>query len=114
MRYGSFELRDSVSVPQLEDAFRYGYWQRLVYPIDIVLLHWAAIVVSDTTASNIRQGRALVLENDGRVAPKDYLERHPQTLSNHHCRAYTLDGRLLSVICFDSERGQWRPEKVFM
>lgn len=40
LRYGLFDIREAVSVPQLEDAFRYGYWQRFIYPVDSVLLHW--------------------------------------------------------------------------
>jgi len=97
LRYGLFNIEDAVSLPQLEDAFRYGYWQRFVYPIDIVLLHWAAIVVNDDTGRLIRNGRPLVLDKD----------------VGSHCRVYTLDGCFLGVLRFNAEKGQWQPEKVF-
>ena len=103
LRYGLFDVADAVSLPQLEDAFRYGYWQRFVYPMDIVLLHWAAIVVNDDTGQLIRSGRPLDLRDDsGEQA--DYLR----------CRVYTLDGCFLGVLRFSPERGQWQPEKVFL
>lgn len=103
LRYGLFDVADAVSLPQLGDAFRYGYWQRFVYPMDIVLLHWAAIVVNDDTGQLIRSGRSLDLKDDsGEQA--DYLR----------CRVYTLDGCFLGVLRFSPERGQWQPEKVFL
>ncbi len=105
LRCGVFNIRDAVSVPQLEDAFRYGYWQHLIYPIDIVLLHWTAIVVSDDTERVIRNGSPLTLENYDSSAPPS---------SENQCRAYNPDGRFLGVLRFNPERGQWQPKKVFL
>ncbi len=104
LRCGLFGIEDAVSVPQLEDALRYGYWQHFIYPIDIVLLHWAAMVVGGATEEDIRNGRPLVLESDGSLLASSYGNR---------CRVYTRDGCFLGMLCFDSERGQWQPEKVF-
>ena len=105
LRCGSFNIRDAVALPQLEDAFRYGYWQHLVYPIDTVLLHWTAIVVSNDTERAIRNGSPLVSENYDIPAP-------PST--ENHCRAYTHDGRFLGVLRFNPERGRWQPRKVLL
>jgi len=99
LRCGLFDIRDAVSVPQLEDAFRYGYWQQFIYPIDSVLLHWAAMVVSDDAGQSIRNGRPLVLGTG--------------SCSENRCRAYALDGRFLGVLRFNLGKGQWQPEKVF-
>ncbi len=104
LRCGLFDIEDAVSVPQLEDAFRYGYWQHFIYPIDIVLLRWAAMVVGDATEKDIRNGRPLVFERDDSLPRPSYSAR---------CRVYTRDGCFLGVLCFNSERGQWQPEKVF-
>ncbi len=98
-RYGLFDIKDAISLPQFEDACRYGYWQQFLYPIDSVLLHWAALVVSDDDQQNIRQGRPLVLEG---VA-----------FAENRCRAYALDGHFIAVLRFNTEKGQWQPEKVF-
>jgi len=102
LRCGPFDIKDAISLPQLEDAFRYGYWQHLVYPIDTVLLHWTAMVVSDDTSQVIRNGCPLVFESD------DSCEQP------NRCRVYTPDGYLLGVLRFHSGRGQWQPEKVFL
>ena len=101
LRYGPFDIKSAISLPQLEDAFRYGYWQHLIYPIDTVLLHWTAMVVSDGTSQVIKNGCPLIFEND---------ESHEQP---ERCRVYTPDGCLLGVLYFHSGRGQWQPEKVF-
>ena len=115
LRCGLFDIRDAVSVPQLEDAFHHGYWQHFIYPIDIVLSHWTAIVVSDETGRAIRNGLPLVLENDDSGKGADYLKQHTLARSSldNRCRVYTPDGCFLGVLRFSPETGQWQPEKVF-
>ncbi len=115
LRYGLFDIKESVSMPQLEDAFRYGYWQHFVYPIDSVLWHWAAMVVSDDAGQRIRNGRPLVFgsgdESEGGDYPEECIPARPS--SESHCRAYALDGCFLGVLRFNAERRHWQPEKVF-
>ncbi len=105
LRCGLFDIRDAISVPQLEEAFRCGYWRHFVYPIDIVFLHWAAMVVSDDTGLLLRNGRPLSLENDAHSA---------WSSDENRCRVYTPDGCFLGVLRFNPERRQWQPEKVFL
>ena len=113
LRCGLFDINNAVSLPQLEDAFRYGYWQHFVHPIDIVLSHWSAMIVGDDTEDVIRNGRPLPLENyNGRGANGYHSQVEFPT--ENHCRTYTLDGRFLGVLRFNPERGQWQPEKVFL
>jgi len=116
LRCGPFDIKDAVSLSQLEDAFRYGYWQHLVYPIDSVLLHWSAMVVSDDAVEGIRNGRPLLLAKEGEDEGGEYFEQHIPANSSSEtcCRAYDLDGRFLGVLRFDSGSGRWRPEKVFV
>ena len=104
LRCSLFDIRDSVSIPQLEDAFRYGYWQHFVYPIDIVLSRWTAMVVGDDTGQAIKNGCPLVLENSSLTGSS----------AENRCRVYTRDGCFLGVLRFNPERGQWQPEKVFV
>ncbi len=113
LRCGLFEIKDAVSLPQLEDAFRHGYWQHFVYPIDSVLLHWAAMVVSDDARQDIRNGQPLVFKDrDQRNACLEQAVLE-QPASKNRCRAYSLDGRFLGVLRFNPENEQWQPEKVF-
>ena len=104
LRCGPFDIRDAVSVPELEEAFHHGYWSQLVYPIDTVLSHWAAVVVSDDTGRVIRNGSPLVLDKDSSLTLPPAEKR---------CRVYTPDGHFIGVLHFDPEKGQWQPEKVF-
>ncbi|MFC1904599.1 tRNA pseudouridine(55) synthase TruB [Chloroflexota bacterium] len=99
LRCGIFDIKDAISVPQLGDVFRYGYWQQLVYPIDIVLSHLAAIIVGDDTGQIIKNGCPLVLEQSD-----DGLE--------NRCRVYTPDGCFLGILRFNPEKEHWQPEKV--
>lgn len=103
LSYGLFDIKDAITLPQLEDAFHYGYWQHFVYPIDIVLLHWAAIVVSDDTSRRVRNGCPLVFDYD-----------EVGSSVNNRCRVYTDNGRFLGMLHFNPEKGQWQPEKVFL
>jgi len=105
LKCGPFDIRDSVTISQLEDAFHYGYWQNLVYPIDIVLLHWSAVVVDNDTGQAVRNGRPVVLKSNNSVAGSSV---------ENCCRVYTCDGRFLGVLRFDPQRSQWQPDKVFV
>ena len=113
-RCGLFDIKNAVSVPQLVNAFRYGYWQLFVHPIDSVLSHLRAVVVSDTVEDLIRKGASFVLPNGVVGGKAGYLEQHRPEYSSveNHCRAYTLDGRFLGLLRFNAGTGQWQPEKV--
>ena len=112
VKYGLFDIKDAVSVSQLEDAFRYQYWQHFVYPVDIVLLHWSAVVVDDDTSQAIRNGHPLTLKNLNGGEKAGYSKQHPSGSPNH-CRVYTPDGGFLGILRFNPEREQWQPETVF-
>jgi tRNA pseudouridine55 synthase len=106
LRYGLFSIRDALSADQLKDAFSYGYWQHFVYPIDIVLTHWKAVVVDDDTSRAIHNGCPVVFDTHD-----SDLECHS---AESYCRAYTYDGCFLGVLRFNPNEGQWQPEKVFL
>jgi tRNA pseudouridine55 synthase len=114
LRCGLFDIKNAISLPQLEDAFRYGYWQQFIHPIDIVLLHWSAMVVSDTTGIAIRNGCPLSSENHLKKA--GYLEQQPPVSKSeeNRCRVYNPDGCFLGVLRFNPEREQWQPEKLLL
>lgn len=101
LKYGCFDIKDAVSLPQLEDGFHHGYWGRFVYPIDIVFEDWAAVVVDDAGEADIKNGRPVDLPGD------DFQP------AAGHLRAYNGDGHFLGVLKFNREKGQWRPGKVF-
>lgn len=98
LKSGPFDIGDSLTIPQLEDCFRHGYWPELLYPMDVLLENWVAAIVSEEKEQAIRNGRLLPL-GDGK--------------DRAYCRAYSLDGRFLAVLRFIPENGLWQPEKVF-
>lgn len=103
LRCGLFNIEDAITLPQLEEGFRHGYWERFLYPIDSVLAGWGAVVVDDAAAEAIKNGRPPSLEGAAL----------PASVPGHRCRVYSRDGTFLGTLCFDAEKGQWRPEKVF-
>jgi tRNA pseudouridine55 synthase len=99
-RCGLLHLEDAVSIPQLEEAFRYGYWPQFVLPIDTVLRRYGAIVVKTATEAIIKNGGSITLE--------------PTASDEEFCRAYTTDGRFLAMLQRLPEKGRWQPRKVLL
>lgn len=99
VRCGLFSLEDSVALPLLEDAFRYGYWQSFLYPIDEVLLQEKAAIVAEKSEQAIRKGQSLSLDD---------------SLEGGRCRAYSIHGHFFAVLSFESDKGLWHPDKVFL
>ena len=98
LRCGPFNITDSLTLPQLEDAFCHNYWQDFLYPMDTVLEHWIAAIVGEEKERAISNGQPLALnmsDDEGR------------------CRAYSIDGRFLAVLRFLPHERVWQPEKVF-
>ncbi len=109
LRCGLFSIEDSVSLPELEDAFDRGRWQKYLYSIDDVLSHWKTITVSDETAQAIRNGQPVGLDSEAASDDEALLEPS----SDSRCLAYTSDGSLLALLHFEPELGRWQPDKVF-
>ena len=113
LKCGRFDIKDAVSVPQLEHAFRYGYWQHFVYPMDVVLSHWTAMVVNDDTSQAIKNGRPLVFKTENGCAYHEQPSSAYLPVENH-CRVYTPDGHFLGILHFNPKRGQWQAKKVLL
>lgn len=103
LRYGPFDIKDAVSISQVEDAFHSGSLTSLLHPVDSALLHWPAMVVDAAVEQDIRNGR-----------PVNLVQSTGSGDTGNHCRAYTLDGRFLGVLRFNSGKTEWEPEKVLL
>ena len=103
LSYGPFDIKAAVSPNQLKDAFSNNGWRQLMYPIDTVLSNWSAVVVGGKQEQVIKNGGCVTMETS-QIA--DGNERR--------CRAYNKEGFFLAVLYFNTERGQWQPEKVFV
>jgi tRNA pseudouridine55 synthase len=108
IRYGPFDVGDSVSLADLEEAFESNDTAAVLHPIDSVLSRWPVLVADAGLADDIRHGRPL---------PEDEvvggIEREALVESKGRVRACTIDGCFLGVLRFNSEEREWQPEKVF-
>jgi len=102
-RCGLFDIKDAVSMPQLEEAFQQGYWEQFVYPVDIVLQDYQAVVVDYEVEEAIKNGSPVVLEKDSKGSSRQ-----------KYCRAYTVDGRFLAILRHMPDKGVWQPKKVMI
>jgi len=101
-RYGIFDIKDAVSIEQLEDAIKEGDWQQYLYPIDSVLQDIPALTVDEDEEKAIKTG-SLIKQRE--KANKD---------SQGYRRAYSRDGRFLAILIRDKDNGNWRPKKVLI
>jgi tRNA pseudouridine55 synthase len=103
-RCGVFSIEDAIGMPQLEEAFQHGYWEHYVYPADIVLQDYKAVVLDEDTEISFRNGSPVALEN---AAGKGGTRQK-------YCRAYAVDGRFLGILRYMPEKGVWQPKKVMV
>jgi tRNA pseudouridine55 synthase len=107
--YGPFDIARATSVPQLAEAVDAGELLCLLSPVDSVMSHLPALTASVEEESSIRHGRPFSyrgLNGGAETAWRPGIEKR--------CRAYSLDGRFIGVLRFNSEKDEWQPEKVFL
>jgi tRNA pseudouridine55 synthase len=102
-RCGIFGIKDALSLIKLEEAFRLGYWERYLHPVDSVLQDLPALVVDDAAEADMKNGRMISVTGSGEAV--DYPK---------YCRAYSQDGRFLGILSYLPEMRLWHPKKVFI
>jgi tRNA pseudouridine55 synthase len=100
LRCGPFHIEDALYLPQIEEAFQNGTWEEFLHPLDSPLSNWKTIIVDKRNELAIRNGCSLSLDE-------------PFLPPEKNCRAYNLDGYLIAVLHFITEKKLWHPEKVF-
>ena len=110
LKYGFMNIEDAISLQEFEHALRFGYWQNYLYPLDRVLSQWQAIIVNEEREKAIRNGNPLDTSDFIGVAG----EQVSDIIAGNRCRAYSMDGTLVSILKYDEEKNHWRPDKVFM
>ena len=102
LRTGRFHITGAVSIDAAQQSFEDGSWPDLLHSPDSVLGDMRAIIVGRHTQNLIQNGRPVLSAQPGRALQHD-----------EHCRAYSVDGRFLAIMRFDSSNKSWRPDKVF-
>lgn len=100
---GPFHHKESIPLPELEQAFSDGLLADLLYPLDTPLLHWKAAILGPQKVEQVRLGRLLALGAKG-VSSTEVGQ----------CRAYSLSGQFIAVLRYLPDRGLWHPRKVFL
>jgi tRNA pseudouridine55 synthase len=103
LRSGRFTLEHAVSLARLEEAFLRGEEYKFLRPLDEALLDLPALLVGVADAQRVMQGMA-IQGGPSLVA----------TEGNRVRRAYSLDGRFLAIVDYDTNTGTWKPRKVFV
>lgn len=104
-RCGIFDIGDAVSLPRLEEAFRGGYGENYLHPVDIVLHDYDAVVIDDAAEAAIKNGSSINISGS----------RHAgSNFGDKYCRAYSQDGRFLGMLRYVPEKEAWQPKKVLI
>lgn len=97
-RYGPFDIKDSIDLQQLENAFSNERWRELLYPMDIAIGDWMMLTIDEEQELAILNGRSIPYS-------VDCIETR--------CRAYSSNGRFLAILRYLPDKAVWQPEKVF-
>ncbi len=96
---GPFTVEQAHTLDELEQAAREGRLAQLLLPPDAGLVDLPAISVTLEEARRLAHGQRIVSSAPADVKPP--------------ARAM-YDGRLVAVVEYDAERGEWQPRKVFV
>jgi tRNA pseudouridine55 synthase len=102
-RCGIFDIKDALSLLKLEEAFRLGYWERYLHPVDSVLQDFEALIVDDAAEADMKNGKMINIAGSFKAGGKP-----------KYCRAYSQDGRFLGILSYLPDKGLWQPKKVFV
>ncbi|HVB61437.1 MAG TPA: tRNA pseudouridine(55) synthase TruB [Ktedonobacteraceae bacterium] len=101
-RSGPFTLADSMTLEECADALNSGTLDAHIFPPDIALRAYPAIMLDNPTAARVLHGMPF------EAAPDDSTDSTP-TLA----RVYAPDNRFIAIAEWDEERALWQPKKVF-
>lgn len=104
-RYGIFDIKEAITLEQLEEVGKRGDWDVILRPIDSVLQDIGRITVNEGDEALIKAGSLLNTAENA---------CNSQETVQKHLRAYDEGGRFLAILTRDKERGGWRPKKVFI
>jgi tRNA pseudouridine55 synthase len=101
LRCGVFELEDSVTLEQMEEAFEAGDWEKYVQPADSTLAEWDRVELDEESLKRMIDGLGINIDHE----PVDEGE---------FLRAYDSAGRMRAIIRYSAKHGDWRHEKFLL
>jgi tRNA pseudouridine55 synthase len=106
-KYGIFDVKDAVSISQLEEGRGRGDWEKYLYPVDSVLQDFNALYINEAGELAMKTGSLLHPEH---VERQVIMEDSP----HRYYRAYSLKGRFLGMVQPVPGKEMWQPKKVFI
>ena len=101
LRVGPFDIKDGITLGELDETCCFGFFERYIYAPDTVLLKHNVAVISFEKEDAIRKGQKIQLDIKSHFFFCDAL------------RIYSLDGRFVGLAKYDGESDGWQPEKIF-
>jgi tRNA pseudouridine55 synthase len=92
--FGPFAIGDAISLEQLSD------FEQFLVSVDFPLKSYRAVVIDEMAEKSMRQGGVFALDE---AASMGKIES---------CRAYSIDGRFLGIVCYILDSGLWRSERL--
>ena len=105
-RSGPFTLDHCLTLEALEAALADGGWRERLYAPDEALLERRAAIVGAHDETRLRNGQPL------RFAPRDPGDGWQPPVADELLRAYSVDGRFLGILRWNTAGAAWQPHKV--
>ena len=99
---GPFDISNSASMPEMEEACENGSWMSLVFPVDFPLSNLKAAVVQREKEEAVRRGQGVYLGMPLRDISMTDLYR-----------LYSTDGDFIALLRPGKVKGLWSAQKVF-
>jgi len=96
--YGPFDIKQAVTLEQLEESVGKGTWAEFVQPMDCVLSSYPKIVLDEEQSRRVANGLSIKIS---------------EVVEGSLLRAYDRESCFLALLVFNSELGTWSARKVF-
>ncbi len=103
-RAGRFELKDAVSLDEIERRAAGGRWQELLLPLDFMLQHLKPVTLDPLREEMVLNGQPLPAGDIG--------GGQEEFTTGDQVRAYSREGRLIAILRYEESGRRWRPDKV--
>lgn len=117
LRSGPFDISESVTPEEFDEAVEASNWQDILFPMDFALSNMPAAILDKRAERATTNGQPIPVS----YPDYDKISTAAAQLSSAYrepgelilCRAYSLEGRFLAVISAPTPRGPWSPKRVF-
>ncbi|RJO60964.1 MAG: tRNA pseudouridine(55) synthase TruB [Dehalococcoidia bacterium] len=96
--YGPFDIKDAVTLEQLEELAASRRLSDALQPMDVVLSRWKKVILNEEQVTAVHCGVGLPLDIPGDTS---------------RMRAYDKEGTFIALLVFEPLSSLWRPQKVF-